>query len=55
MHYKNNRIKFFNYYFDKINFKKKFIIYTSFLKNNLKILLKVPNTTFFLLLKINII
>lgn len=51
MHYKNNRIKFFNYYFDKTTFKNKFIIYTSFLKYNLKTLLKVPNTTFFFITK----
>jgi hypothetical protein len=51
MHYKNNRIKFFNYYFDRTNFKRKFMIYSSFLKNNLKILLKVPNTIFFFITK----
>lgn len=51
IHYKNKKIKFFNYYFDKVNFKKKFLIYNIFLKNRLKFFFQMPNFFFFFITK----
>lgn len=46
-HYKNKKIKFFNYYFDKSNFKRKFLIYNYFLRTKLKLFFKIKNFFFF--------